>query len=151
MNPFGRPKGSRSKRTIMREQRIKATEAASQLAKANGDDILIEDSLVIMEYAMRYFFTEAVEARRKQPDEKETIKTALLDAVGVAAQVCKYRHPKLSTVKVGGDRENPLMVREGVTSKRVQQELLEMIISTGVLPSKLVGLTPKAEGVDAKA
>jgi hypothetical protein len=68
----------------MREQRMKATEAAIQLAKANGDKIVIEDSLAIMEYAMRYFFTEAFEAK---PDDKETIKTAIMDAVSIAAQV----------------------------------------------------------------
>ena len=39
-----------------------------------------------------------------------------MDAVSIASQVCNYRHPKLATVKVGGDRENPLLVREGVTS-----------------------------------
>jgi hypothetical protein len=144
MNPLGRPKGSRNKRSIMREQRMKATEAAIQLAKANGDDIIIEDSLAIMEYAMRYFFTTAVKAEREKEPNPEVVKAALLDAVGVAAQVCNYRHPKLSTVKVGGDRENPLMVREGVTSKRIQQELLEMIAATGVLPSKMVDVTPKA-------
>src|ERR1700719_85936 len=44
-------------------------------------------------------------------------KTAIMDAVSIASQVCNYRHPKLATVKVGGDREKPLLVREGVTSK----------------------------------
>jgi len=51
-------------------------------------------------------------------DDKETIKTAIMDAVSIASQVCNYRHPKLATVKVGGDRENPLLVREGVTRSR---------------------------------
>jgi hypothetical protein len=41
-----------------------------------------------------------------KPDDKETIKTAIMDAVSRAAQVCNYCHPKLGTVKVGGDREN---------------------------------------------
>jgi hypothetical protein len=57
----------------------------------------------IMEYAMRYFFTEALEAK---PDDKETIKTAIMDAVSIAAQVCNYRHPKLATVKVWRSRES---------------------------------------------
>ena len=29
--------------------------------------------------------------------------------LSIASQVCNYRHPKLATVKVGGDRENPLL------------------------------------------
>jgi hypothetical protein len=49
-------------------------------------------------------FTEALEAKK---DDKETIKTAIRDAVSIASQVCNYRHPKLATVKVGGDRSPP--------------------------------------------
>jgi hypothetical protein len=37
-------------------------------------------------------------------------------------------------VKVGGDRENPLLVREGVTSKQVMAELVAMIEAAGLLP-----------------
>jgi hypothetical protein len=143
MNPLGRPKGSRSKRSIMREQRMKATEAAIQLAKANGDKIVIEDSLAIMEHAMRYFFTQALEAK---VDDKETIKTALLDAVAIASQVCNYRHPKLAAVKIGGERDNPVMVREGVTSKQIMEELRQKILETGLLPSNMVDVTPLHRG-----
>jgi hypothetical protein len=52
-------------------------------------------------------------------------------------------------VKVGGDREKPLLVREGVTSKRVMAELLEKIATTGLLPTKLkngggiINITPQ--------
>src|ERR1700694_4227908 len=120
MNPLGRPKGSRNKLSIMREQRMKATEAAIQLAKANGDKIKIEDSLVMMEY--------------DKGGEKET----LPDPVEIAAQVCSYRHPKLATVKVGGDRENPLMVREGVTSKEIMEMLRQKMLETGLVPSPCV-------------
>jgi hypothetical protein len=49
-------------------------------------------------------------------------------------------------VKVGGDRENPLMVREGVTSKQVMEELRQKILETGLLPSKLVDVTPLHRG-----
>ena len=34
-------------------------------------------------------------------------------------------------------RENPLLVREGVTSKQVMAELVAMIEATGLLPTKL--------------
>ena len=92
---------------------------------------------------MRYFFTQALDAKS---DDKEGAKTALLDTVAIASQVCNYRHPKLATVKVGGDRENPLMVREGVTSKQVMEELRQKILETGLLPSKLVDVTPLHRG-----
>lgn len=149
MNPLGRPKGSRSKRSIMREQRMKATEAAIQLAKANGDKIVIEDSLAIMEYAMRWFFTEATEAIEAGAEDKNLIKADLRDTVAIAAQVCNYRHPKFATVKVGGDRENPLMVREGVTSKEIMALLRKRMLETGLVPSNMVDVTPEkaTEGV----
>jgi hypothetical protein len=52
-------------------------------------------------------------------------------------------------VKVGGDRDNPLMVREGVTSKQIMEELRQKILETGLLPSRMVDVTPvKTEGVD---
>jgi hypothetical protein len=55
-------------------------------------------------------------------------------------------------VKVGGDRANPLIVREGVTSKRIMEELRRKILETGLLPSDMVDVTPnKVEGVDGKA
>lgn len=92
---------------------------------------------------MRYFFTQALDAKS---DDREGAKTALLDTVAIASQVCNYRHPKLATVKVGGDRENPLMVREGVTSKQVMEELRQKILETGLLPSKLVDVTPLHRG-----
>jgi hypothetical protein len=48
----------------------------------------------------------------------------------------------LSTVKVGGDRDNPLLVRQGVTSKQIMEELRQKILETGLLPSKMVDVTP---------
>jgi hypothetical protein len=42
-------------------------------------------------------------------------------------------------------------VREGVTSKRIMEELRQKILETGLLPSNMVDVTPvKTEGVDAQ-
>ena len=76
--------------------------------------------------------------------------------VYTAGKLAPYQTPMLSTVKVGGDRDSPLMVREGVTSKQIMEELREKILATGLLPSKfqtdlskVVDVTPnKVEGVD---
>jgi hypothetical protein len=52
-------------------------------------------------------------------------------------------------VRVGGDRENPLLVREGVTSKQVMAELVAKIKATGLLPTmlknggSLINVTPQ--------
>jgi hypothetical protein len=110
---------------------------------------VIEDSLVIMEYAMRWFFTEASAAIEAGSGDKAEIKENLRDTVAIAAQVCNYRHPKLATVKVGGDRDNPLMVREGLTSKEIIALLRQRMLETGLVPSQFVDVTPAkaTEGV----
>ena len=52
-------------------------------------------------------------------------------------------------MRVGGDRENPLLVREGVTSKQVMAELVTKIKATGLLPTmlknggSLINVTPQ--------
>jgi hypothetical protein len=57
----------------------------------------------------------------------------------------------LATVRVGGDRENPLVVREGVTSKQIMEELRQKILETGLLPSRMVDVTPsEVDGVDGQ-
>jgi hypothetical protein len=72
--------------------------------------------------------------------------------VYTAGKLAPYQDPQLATVKVGGDRANPLIVREGVTSKRIMEELRRKILETGLLPSDMVDVTPnKVEGVDGKA
>ena len=68
-----------------------------------------------------------------------------MDAVSIASQVCNYRHPKLATVKVGGDREKPLLVREGVTSKQVMAELVAMTMKPGSSPDMAIVPQPKCE------
>ena len=56
--------------------------------------------------------------------------------VYTAGKLAPYQTPMLTTVKVGGDRDNPLTVREGVTSKQVMAELVAMIEGAGLLPTK---------------
>ena len=70
-------------------------------------------------------------------------------AVSTASRLAPYQDPMLFTVKVGGDRERPLVVREGVTSQRIMEELRQKIMETGLLPTKwkngggLINVTPQ--------
>jgi hypothetical protein len=78
--------------------------------------------------------------------------------MAAAGRLAPYQDPVLATVKVSGDRDRPLVIREGVTSKRIMEELRQKILETGLLPSgmKVVnqiesGQTPnKVEGVDGQ-
>jgi hypothetical protein len=63
-------------------------------------------------------------------------------AMASAGRLAPYQDPQLSTVKVGGDRERPLVVREGVTSLRIMEELKQKIRESGLLPSNMVDVTP---------
>lgn len=155
---MGRPKGSLNRRTLLREQNMRVDEAASQLALAKDDPRRITDSLSIIEYVMRYHFRQALETEttevtadgkeKKIPKAREEIDGHFKEAVHCAGIAINFRHPRLTAVKVGQDRENPLQVVEGKTSQEVMVELLQMIASTGVMPRRLrqlVDVTP--EGV----
>jgi hypothetical protein len=79
----------------------------------------------------------------------ELFRAYLKLTVYTAGKLAPYQTPMLSTVKVGGDRANPLVVREGVTSKRIMEELRQKIMETGLLPtdwkngSGLINVTPQ--------
>jgi hypothetical protein len=62
-----------------------------------------------------------------KPDEVRFVRYACLAAVQAIA-LAQYQTPKLATVKVGGDRDNPLMVRDGVTSAELRAELIAMMM-----------------------
>jgi len=70
-------------------------------------------------------------------------------AASAARALAPYQDPQLATVKVGGDREHPLVVREGVTSKQIMEELRQKIMETGLLPTRmkngggLINVTPQ--------
>jgi hypothetical protein len=71
--------------------------------------------------------------------------------MSTAGKLAPYQDPQLSTVKVGGDSARPLVVREGVTSQRIMEELKQKILETGLLPSNMVDVTPnKVDGVDGQ-
>ena len=55
--------------------------------------------------------------------DDELYKSYLKLTVYTAGKLAPYQDPQLATVKVGGDRDNRLMVREGVTSKQIMEEL----------------------------
>jgi hypothetical protein len=55
--------------------------------------------------------------------DDDLYKSYLKLTVYTAGKLAPYQTPQLATVKVGGDRDNLLLVREGVTSKQIMEEL----------------------------
>ena len=63
--------------------------------------------------------------------DDDLYKSYLKLTVYTAGKLAPYQTPQLATVKVGGDRDNPLLVRECVTSRQIMEELRQKIMETG--------------------
>ena len=87
---------------------------------------------------MAYFYRLALKERHRNGDaDPKAIRDNLREAVTIAKQVAPYRHPRLSSVKVGSDRANAPYVPDGVTAAEVQEELFSMIARSGILPTAM--------------
>jgi hypothetical protein len=69
--------------------------------------------------------------------------------VYTASRLAPYQSPQLVAMRVGSDRDSPLVIREGVTSKEVFEMLRQKMQETGLVPSQFVDVTPEKtkEGV----
>ena len=106
------------------------------------------DSLAVMEDAMTYFYRLALKERYRGGDaDPKAIRDNLREAVTIAKEVAPYRHPRLSSVKVGSDRTNASYVPDGVTSAELREELFSMIARSGVLPTAMSKRLQRAEAL----
>jgi hypothetical protein len=122
-------KGRKNKRTLYREYRERVKQANATI---NGEEH-IGESLAVMAEAMEFF----VQIARNTQEDLNERKASYRTAAHIGRLLAPFRHPTYATVRVGGDRENPLLVREGVTSKQVMAELLAKIEATGLLPTQM--------------
>jgi hypothetical protein len=116
---MGRPPGSRNKKTLIREQRIRE---AAKLARGPEEGAILLDCLDVMEAGMRYFFGRfQTEKAEKKPDW-DTADSALLHAVAIAKDITPYRHPRLTTMKVSHDpnADPPL---DDLTREELRQQI----------------------------
>jgi len=92
---MGRPLGSKNKRTLLMEQRIRerGLVAATPI-----------DSLKIMDDCMGFFFRRflAIRARAKIADDEEVCDAAR-DAFVIAEKMAPYQHPRMATMKIAHD------------------------------------------------
>jgi hypothetical protein len=113
-----------------------------------GDESAKADSLAVMENAMTYFYHLALKERHRGGDaDSKAIRYNLREAVTIAKEVAPYRHPRLSTVRLGSDRTNAPFVPDGVTAAEVREELLSMIARSGILPPVLTNRLQRAEKI----
>jgi hypothetical protein len=123
---MGRPRGSRNKRTLLRE-------AEQQVGSKYTDQVL--DSIYVIEQAMQHFFLRAKNAGRKQADVDDDYR----QAAALAALVAPYRHPRLSAVKLAGGPSNPGSPWDDATAEELKAEIehrLTVLQEAGILELK---------------
>jgi hypothetical protein len=141
---MARPAGSKNKRTLFREAQKKAAQAEARLAAAKGDEYALADSLSVMDEAMKFFLRLAREERNSAVKAKADY---YISAVSIAEKLAPYRHPRLSSIKVGGDQNHPILVQDGVTAQQVLAEMIAQIIESGVVPTQIAGMLEAPRGV----
>ena len=146
---MGSRKGIKNKRTLLREANLREAAARAQIdLTCIDDDSINADSLAVMENAMTYFYRLALKERHRNGDaDPKAIRDNLREAVTIAKEVAPYRHPRLSSVKVGSDRTNASYVSDGVTSAELREELFSMIARSGVLPTAMSERLQRAEAL----
>jgi hypothetical protein len=123
---MGRPKGSRNKRTLLKE-------TEQQVGSKYTDQVL--DSIYVIEQAMQHFFLRAKNAGRKQADVDDDYR----QAAALAALVAPYRHPRLSAVKLAGDPNEPVHSKDDASAEELRAEIerrLNVLQEAGILELK---------------
>ena len=114
---MGRPKGSRNKRTLLRE--------AEQFVGSKYVDQVL-DSLYVIETAMKHFFVRA-EMGKNAGRRKEEVDEDYKQAAHLAALAAPYRHAKLSAVKLAGDPNNPARFKDDATADELRAEIIKRL------------------------
>jgi hypothetical protein len=116
---LGHSKGSKNHSIILRE--AQETVAARGLL---GHEQEFLDSLHVMEQGMRYFYVRAVAAKRNGL-KQEIVDAAFRDAVAIAEKVARYRHARLSAMKLAGDPNNPVRIKDDATLKELRADMMK--------------------------
>src|SRR5271169_1664739 len=138
----GRKKGTPNKMTFSKQQM--AMKAMSETDWSQRKATVVLNQIMAEAYAM---------AKEYGPGSDKYNDALYINylklAMATAGRLAPYQDPQLATVKVSSEGSRPLVIREGVTSKRIMEELRLKILETGMLPSDMVDVTPnKVEGVD---
>jgi hypothetical protein len=123
---MGRPKGSRNRKTILRE-------AEQHIGSQYVDQVL--DSLYVIEKAASHFFIRA-EMGRNAGRKEEEVDAYYKQAAHLAALAAPYRHPRLNAMKLAGESNNPQWVRDDATADELRAEImprLRVLVETGVI------------------
>ena len=124
---MGRPKGSKNRRTLLRE-----AEGEVDLATATGEVPL--DSVFVIEKAMQPFLHSGGDGKKRRPQEQSEVAADYEKAAHLASLVAPYRHQRLSAVKLAGDPNNPARFKDDATAAELREEIMRRL---GVLHEAL--------------
>jgi hypothetical protein len=113
---MARPKGAKNRRTLLRE----AEEALGRTHDPNE----VVDMLLIIEKAATHFFLRAKMGKNAGRGTEE-IDNDYKQAAALAALAAPYRHARLSAMKLAGDPNNPVRIRDGATLEELRAEMMK--------------------------
>jgi hypothetical protein len=112
---MGRPKGSRNKRTLLKE-------AEQHVGSKYVDQVI--DSLYVIENGDAAFLQPSRDGEERRPQRgSEDYK----QAAHLATLASPYRHARLSAVRLAGDPNNPLRVRDDATAEELRAEIMRRL------------------------
>jgi hypothetical protein len=109
-----RPKGAKNRRTLLRE-------AEQHIGSKYVDQVL--DSLYVLEKAMQHFFIRAEMGKNTSRSQSE-VDADYEKAAHLAALVAPYRHARLSAMKLAGDPNNPVRIRDDASMEELRAEMM---------------------------
>jgi hypothetical protein len=139
----GRPRGSKSRRTIGSEQRVEAERrrqarntrrvaaatAAAQTEAANGAGGDFQALENLRSIAKQFLDQAAAEESKEGGGDREFFNKCLERAARVLKDVVPFEAPKLVAVRVGGDEDNPLRIVDEIDLSVLSDDQLEALRS----------------------
>ena len=137
---MGRPKGSRNKRTLLRQ----AEEALGRTRDPNE----IVDMLHVIEKAASHFYLRAEMGERSGTRKPKEIDEDYREAAALASLAAPYRHARLSAMKLAGDPNSPLRIRDDASADEIRAEIMKrlaVLTSAGLID--LEALPAPSDGI----
>jgi hypothetical protein len=115
VNPSIRLRSADANPTLLRE-------AEQHVCSKYVDQVL--DSLYVLESSMGHFFIRA-EMGKNAGRKQSEVDADYEKAAHLAAWVAPYRHARLSAMKLAGDPNNPVRIKDDATADEIRTELMK--------------------------
>jgi hypothetical protein len=124
---MGRPRGARNRRTLLRE----AEEALGRTRDPNE----VVDMLHVIEKAASHFYLRAEMGKNTGRSQAE-VDADYEKAAHLASLAAPYRHARLSAMKLAGDPNNTVRIRDDASLEELRAEMhkhLNILIEGGLI------------------